>query len=1140
MVGITGSTRTLNELGLETRELFANVIRVFENDASRDATIRALLSAEADRFGLWAVSLGLFVPGHGSLDYRVREAENIRNVIKGFLEALNDSLSEAIDYLSPEDRNQGPRDSQNDSAVCLSESDSEDGWWDESSHDDASDLVMMVDGIKDPIDRLYKLSIWIRNPSTRLNSSKFLSHKHIDEETGVDLLQAFTSLDFNYIESVFAQYRKSKIREENNGDAISEDEEKPRQAELFSDHIDPSIAPSELYLVQRLAHANGRRRQQFSYWKRHREKLALHTGSIGVPSVRKEHHPVPKEAYHQRHDNGAWEFDQAINLNPISVTTATRLNIPQYSAINDAISIVSVSKYAPSNWSPGNESLAFPAPPKHSQDQKFFECPFCFTLCPGTTLQNEAWKAHLIRDLRPYICTYEDCKTPNQLYDTRRDWLQHEGSTHRRVFLCPEHPYRDFLSLSEYQEHIKDGHLSAGGSIPTELIIQSNESTLIIPDRPCPICLVWIENMEALQKHIALHLERFAIFSLPRHVCDDHDADLGSNDADGNWEWSRNEDFTDDLAIMSASHASSTYGQTVSSDGIWGGDLYWDDPENLPDNMRTVGTVAEEEIIPDYKYPDLPASAPTRPDSHSSEGWESAEDDDDDGDNEEYEDEHLAWGEMEDVPEHSNEPSEHEGLSFNSGGSISEDESGHLKVPHRTLHRKKDSRPTHGPDGQDDEKPQTSPRLHPQDSSLPVFSLNALNFVDINDFTSTLWAKFEHLFLYAYGTDSIDPVLSIARAAIYHRSIKQIYFIWTAKKLTEPIRARATTLEEVIPSLTKTSLHETDEPTASSSLLQRWTIKDTISTVLHRGPPDLKDLFSDFLKGVSTGERCAMISHDVHSSVLDDLIETTPMEWPLVRAQVDAYTLDQLDPGTGTKTRNDLFAYRGIDTGTPQEKRAHKREMVARVSAATDRLKAETARLKAKSLLAKKEAHPEPEGDPYTQPLDQISRMDSTVKRDKLEVVPTIPGTIKSRAELEAELEIAIRHESIARARARFGPEKDVDMFYGTKEDTRHNSAISSLSIQDIRAEIELANERTHQLMLMEQSGYYEPGVEGAGSQNYEGFLINPNPPSMAGSSIHAGRFAKSPSGEARVGKIRERMFAERRREREMEEKRLE
>ncbi|KAK6332943.1 mRNA-capping enzyme subunit beta [Orbilia javanica] len=46
-----------------------------------------------------------------------------------------------------------------------------------------------------------------------------------------------------------------------------------------------------------------------------------------------------------------------------------------------------------------------------------------------------------------------------------------------------------------------------------------------------------------------------------------------------------------------------------------------------------------------------------------------------------------------------------------------------------------------------------------------------------------------------------------------------------------------------------------------------------------------------------------------------------------------------------------------------------------------------------------------------------------------------------------------------------------------------------------------------------------------------------PNPPSMAGSPIHGGGgVAMSPSGEARVGKVRERMFAERRREREMEE----
>ncbi|KAK6517407.1 hypothetical protein TWF281_004064 [Arthrobotrys megalospora] len=542
MVGtVTNGVQTLQQLGLETKELFARVVTEFNNDPSRDASIATLLSAEADRFGLWAVSLGLFVPGHGSLDYRVRGAENIKNMLEKFLDTLKSSLVEVVEYFAPEDE-EAPMD---DSAVCLSDSDSDDEWSDSANRDPASDMEVLLDGVRDPIDRLYKLSVWIRNPTSRFSSAKMLSHKQIDPETGTDLLEVFKSFDLNHIESVFSQYRKSKTREEASGDIGRDHDEKPRSPERSPYEDETLINSSESFLVHRLALANRQRRQQFSYWRRHRDKLALHTTGVDGHRIG-YHNPISKNVSGpgHHHDHAAHKTPA---INPLSITTATRLNIPQHMAMKDSLSVLSVSRYAPSNWRPGNEKLDFPAAPRHPPEQKFFECPYCFTLCPRATLETEAWKAHLIHDIRPYVCTYSDCKTPNQLYDTRRDWLQHEGSTHRRVFHCPKHPEQVFLSLPDYHEHINDGHLSTDGNIPTSLIIQSNESTLTVPDRPCPICLVSIESMEGLQKHIALHLERFAIFSLPRDIYDGNDID--SNDPNVNREESRDEDFDGDSIL---------------------------------------------------------------------------------------------------------------------------------------------------------------------------------------------------------------------------------------------------------------------------------------------------------------------------------------------------------------------------------------------------------------------------------------------------------------------------------------------------------------------------------------------------------------------------------------------------------------
>lgn len=124
--------------------------------------------------------------------------------------------------------------------------------------------------------------------------------------------------------------------------------------------------------------------------------------------------------------------------------------------------------------------------------------------------------------MRPYICTYEDCKNPDQLYDTRLDWIQHENSSHRTVWRCPEHQGQPFASVVDYQAHLSDGHVASGNEIPTNLI-RASESVLAVSERCCPVCAFSCETAKTLHKHIALHLERFALFSLPRSVGEDDD-----------------------------------------------------------------------------------------------------------------------------------------------------------------------------------------------------------------------------------------------------------------------------------------------------------------------------------------------------------------------------------------------------------------------------------------------------------------------------------------------------------------------------------------------------------------------------------------------------------------------------------------
>lgn len=92
---------TLAEIGKGIFRLFQGLAApsvVAQLHPSDTSTLK-LINAEGERFKLWAANLGLLVPGHGSLDYRVREAEGLASILKSFLLDLHESVQEGTSFL---------------------------------------------------------------------------------------------------------------------------------------------------------------------------------------------------------------------------------------------------------------------------------------------------------------------------------------------------------------------------------------------------------------------------------------------------------------------------------------------------------------------------------------------------------------------------------------------------------------------------------------------------------------------------------------------------------------------------------------------------------------------------------------------------------------------------------------------------------------------------------------------------------------------------------------------------------------------------------------------------------------------------------------------------------------------------------
>lgn len=95
---MASQSAALSGVGLDVVKLFreVNAINKHVEDGKYAQWPGDLFAAESDRFEVWAVNLGLFVPGHGSLDYRIREASSLRAALLRFMSDLKYSLAEGF------------------------------------------------------------------------------------------------------------------------------------------------------------------------------------------------------------------------------------------------------------------------------------------------------------------------------------------------------------------------------------------------------------------------------------------------------------------------------------------------------------------------------------------------------------------------------------------------------------------------------------------------------------------------------------------------------------------------------------------------------------------------------------------------------------------------------------------------------------------------------------------------------------------------------------------------------------------------------------------------------------------------------------------------------------------------------------
>ncbi|KAF1951152.1 hypothetical protein CC80DRAFT_425360, partial [Byssothecium circinans] len=170
----------------------------------------------------------------------------------------------------------------------------------------------------------------------------------------------------------------------------------------------------------------------------------------------------------------------------------------------------------------GSTRLKPPPLPKQGSDYKPFECPICFRLTKARNII--AWYSHVYQDLRPYICTFEDCEIPDCSYEARHEWFQHELQAHRRQWECFEGCPGSFPTREGFSEHLQVSHPQLANSKSLDAIMQACErAQRMDTEVECVLCQQQLPSLTKLRRHLGKHHQELALFALSNFVREDEE-----------------------------------------------------------------------------------------------------------------------------------------------------------------------------------------------------------------------------------------------------------------------------------------------------------------------------------------------------------------------------------------------------------------------------------------------------------------------------------------------------------------------------------------------------------------------------------------------------------------------------------------
>lgn len=175
-------------------------------------------------------------------------------------------------------------------------------------------------------------------------------------------------------------------------------------------------------------------------------------------------------------------------------------------------------------------NMVLPPPPVELGSKGSFACDIC-----GATihiLRRGEWRRHVLYDLQPYVCSFEDCKTSGKLYATRKAWFTHEKKRHRALteYHCPAKCKAKFGNVSAWGNHLRKAHGFRKWEI-RDLDMKTVKKTTTTHLSYCSFCDTHLADETSVPQHVGRHLEELAFIILSKKYQEWEFYDEGSTEA---------------------------------------------------------------------------------------------------------------------------------------------------------------------------------------------------------------------------------------------------------------------------------------------------------------------------------------------------------------------------------------------------------------------------------------------------------------------------------------------------------------------------------------------------------------------------------------------------------------------------------